>query len=98
MLTGIKLGKAKMNKSTPKPRSPSASRKLPRLALGSLRLAIYSRSSTDVRRLFTYGLAAPLSAREEDGSPVISLQGGTRPVQAWRVPATCPIVLNTPGL
>src|SRR6476619_6236441 len=72
MLTGIRLGKAKMNKSTPKPRSPSASRKLPRLALDASRLAIYSRSSTEVRRLFTCGFAGPLSAREEDGSPVIS--------------------------
>src|SRR5262245_59912148 len=94
MLTGIKLGKAKMNKSTPKPRSPSASRNLPRLTLGSLRLAIYSRSSTDVRRLFTYGLAAPLSAREEDGSPVISCKaalvlsrhgGSPRPAQTSRI-------------
>src|SRR5215510_3053769 len=50
MLTGTRLGRAKIKSSTPKPRSPSASRNAPRLMRGSGWLVTKSRSRCEVRR------------------------------------------------
>src|SRR5262245_12451336 len=50
MLTGTRLGRAKMKSRTPKPRSPSASRSTPRLMRGSGWLVTKSRSRCEVRR------------------------------------------------
>src|SRR5262245_34488215 len=50
MLTGTRLGRAKMKSRTPKPRSPSASRSAPRLMRGSGWLVTKSRSRCEVRR------------------------------------------------
>ena len=47
-------GRAKMNSSTPKPRSPRASRSAPRLMRGPLCCATKSRSSSEVRLLFGF--------------------------------------------
>jgi hypothetical protein len=47
--------------------------------------------------LFTYGFAGPLSAREEDGSPVISCKAALV-LSRHRGSRDLPIISHMPGL